>query len=176
MQLGMIGLGRMGANMVRRLMRNGHEGVVYDLNPENVKGLAGEGATGAASIDEFVQKLTKPRAAWIMVPAGKPTDQTVLALSNLMEAGDIIVDGGNSYFKDDVRRSKELAKKGIHYVDVGTSGGVWGVDRTVSAPSTHTTFEAHEIRQRHNLFSPPCDIFGATYSVPGTIRLILSIG
>ncbi len=129
MQLGMIGLGRMGANMVRRLMRNGHEGVVYDLNPENVKGLAGEGATGAASIDEFVQKLTKPRAAWIMVPAGKPTDQTVLALSNLMEAGDIIVDGGNSYFKDDVRRSKELAKKGIHYVDVGTSGGVWGVDR-----------------------------------------------
>ena len=115
--------------MVRRLMRNGHEGVVYDLNPENVKGLAGEGATGAASIDEFVQKLTKPRAAWIMVPAGKPTDQTVLALSNLMEAGDIIVDGGNSYFKDDVRRSKELAKKGIHYVDVGTSGGVWGVDR-----------------------------------------------
>ncbi len=110
-------------------MRNGHEGVVYDLNPENVKGLAGEGATGAASIDEFVQKLTKPRAAWIMVPAGKPTDQTVLALSNLMEAGDIIVDGGNSYFKDDVRRSKELAKKGIHYVDVGTSGGVWGVDR-----------------------------------------------
>jgi len=129
MQLGMIGLGRMGANMVRRLMRNGHEGVVYDLSPENVKGLAGEGATGAASIDEFVQKLTKPRAAWIMVPAGKPTDQTVLALSNLMEAGDIIVDGGNSYFKDDVRRSKELAKKGIHYVDVGTSGGVWGVDR-----------------------------------------------
>jgi len=129
MQLGMIGLGRMGANMVRRLMRNGHEGVVYDLNPENVKGLAGEGATGVASIDEFVQKLTKPRVAWIMVPAGKPTDQTVLALSNLMEAGDIIVDGGNSYFKDDVRRSKELAKKGIHYVDVGTSGGVWGVDR-----------------------------------------------
>lgn len=129
MQMGMIGLGRMGANMVRRLMRGGHQCVVYDRDPKNVNQLASEGATGATSLDEFVGKLTKPRAAWIMVPAGDPTEQTVVALGERTEVGDIIIDGGNSYFKDDVRRAKGLKAKGIHYVDVGTSGGVWGLER-----------------------------------------------
>ena len=119
----------MGANIVRRLMRAGHECVVFDLNPDNVKTLAAEGATGAESMDDFVSKLSKPRAAWVMVPAGNPTEQTVKALAEKMEAGDIIIDGGNSYFKDDVRRSKELSGQGINYIDVGTSGGVWGLDR-----------------------------------------------
>ncbi|MGE5443374.1 MAG: phosphogluconate dehydrogenase (NAD(+)-dependent, decarboxylating) [Ignavibacteriales bacterium] len=129
MQVGMIGLGRMGGNMVRRLMRGGHECVVFDLNISNVKQLAKEGARGATSLDEFVSKLKEPRAVWIMVPAGEPTEQIVLALAERMEAGDIIIDGGNSYYKDDVRRAKALKEKGIHYVDVGTSGGIWGVDR-----------------------------------------------
>jgi 6-phosphogluconate dehydrogenase len=129
MQLGMIGLGRMGANMVRRLMKDGHQCVVFDLNPDNVKQLAGEGATGATALDDFVKKLTKPRAAWVMVPSGAPTEKTVMALAERMEAGDTIVDGGNSYFKDDVARAKALKPKGIHYLDVGTSGGIWGVER-----------------------------------------------
>ena len=129
MQLGMIGLGRMGANMVRRLMRGGHQCVVYTRNPDNVRLLAGEGAVGATSLDDFVNKLSKPRAAWAMVPAGDPTEQTVLALAERMETGDIIIDGGNSYYKDGVRRAKTLKGKGIHYVDVGTSGGVWGLER-----------------------------------------------
>lgn len=129
MQLGMVGLGRMGANMVRRLMRAGHECVVFDLNPDSVKALVDEGATGAESMDDFVSKLSKPRAAWVMVPAGNPTEQTVKGLAAKMESGDIIIDGGNSYFKDDVRRSKELSGQGINYIDVGTSGGVWGLDR-----------------------------------------------
>jgi len=128
-QLGMIGLGRMGANMVRRLMKGGHNCVVFDLSPDNVKKLASEGATPSASIAEFAKKLTKPRAAWVMVPAGEPTEKTVMALAEHLEAGDTIIDGGNSYFKDDVRRSKLLAKKGINYIDVGTSGGVWGLER-----------------------------------------------
>jgi len=129
MQLGMIGLGRMGANMVRRLLRGGHSCVAFDLSADNVKRLASEGATGAASLDEFVRKLTRPRAAWVMVPAGNPTEQTVMALAQRMEAGDMIIDGGNSYFKDDVRRAKTLKERGILYVDVGTSGGIWGVER-----------------------------------------------
>src|ERR1700730_14937132 len=129
MQLGMIGLGRMGGNMILRLMRGGHQGVVFDLSPENVKKLTAEGATGAASMEEFVQKLTKPRAAWVMVPSGAATENTVLKLASLMEKGDTIIDGGNAYFKDDVRRAKLLKDKGIHYVDVGTSGGIWGIDR-----------------------------------------------
>jgi 6-phosphogluconate dehydrogenase len=129
MQLGMVGLGRMGANMVRRLMRGGHECVVWDLSPVNVKQLGGEGAVGAATLDEFAQKLRPPRAAWVMVPAGDATEQTVMALGQRMQTGDIIIDGGNSYYKDDVRRSNELKKKGIQYIDVGTSGGVWGIDR-----------------------------------------------
>jgi len=129
MQLGMIGLGRMGANIVRRLMRGGHACVVSDLNAENVRRLTDEGATGATSLDDFVKKLHKPRAAWVMVPAGEPTEQTVQALAQRLEAGDIIIDGGNSYFKDDVRRARALQGKGIHYVDVGTSGGIWGAER-----------------------------------------------
>jgi 6-phosphogluconate dehydrogenase len=129
MQLGMIGLGRMGANMVRRLLRGGHSCVVFDLSADNVHRLASEGATGATSLDEFVRTLTKPRAAWVMVPAGNPTEQTVMTLAQRMEAGDIIIDGGNSYFKDDVRRAKTLKERGILYVDVGTSGGIWGIER-----------------------------------------------
>jgi 6-phosphogluconate dehydrogenase len=119
----------MGANMVRRLMAGKHECIVFDLSKDNVNALVTEGAKGATSLDDFVRKLRKPRAAWVMVPAGAPTEQTVMALAELMESGDIIIDGGNSYFKDDVRRSKTLRQRGIHYVDVGTSGGIWGVSR-----------------------------------------------
>jgi len=128
-QLGMIGLGRMGGNMVERLMKNGHQCVVFDMNADTVKKYAAKGATGAAALDDFVKKLTKPRAAWVMVPAGAPTENTVIGLAGKMETGDIIIDGGNSYFKDDVRRAKALKPKGINYVDVGTSGGIWGIDR-----------------------------------------------
>jgi 6-phosphogluconate dehydrogenase len=129
MQIGMIGLGRMGGNMVRRLMKGGHTCVVYDQGANVVAGFAKEGATGAKSLEDLVSKLQKPRAVWIMVPAGGPTESTVQALAKVLEAGDTIIDGGNSFFKDDVRRSKEVGKKGIHYVDAGTSGGVWGVER-----------------------------------------------
>ena len=129
MQLGMIGLGRMGANMVRRLMRGGHDCVVFDLNRDNVERLVQEGARGSASLDEFVDQLDKPRVAWVMVPAGGPTEKTVLALADRMEPGDIVIDGGNSYYKDDVRRAQLLAQRDIHFVDVGTSGGIWGVER-----------------------------------------------
>jgi len=129
MQLGMIGLGRMGANMVRRLMRGGHECVVWDVSADNVKALAGEGATGAESLDDLLAKLKQPRAVWIMVPAGQATEQTVNDLAARMDSGDIIIDGGNSYFKDDARRAGELREKKINYMDVGTSGGVWGLER-----------------------------------------------
>ena len=129
MQLGMIGLGRMGANMVRRLMRGGHECVVWDVSADNVKALAGEGATGAESLDDLLAKLDQPRAVWIMVPAGPATEQTVNELAARMNSGDIIIDGGNSYFKDDARRAGELREKKINYMDVGTSGGVWGLER-----------------------------------------------
>ena len=129
MQLGMVGLGKMGANMTRRLIRGGHELVVSDLSPEAVKQLAGEGATASSSLDDFVGKLKAPRAVWVMVPAGDPTEKTVMSLADRLQAGDTIIDGGNSCFKDDVRRAKALKAKGIHYVDVGTSGGIWGIDR-----------------------------------------------
>jgi 6-phosphogluconate dehydrogenase len=129
MQLGMVGLGRMGANMTRRLVRGGHQLVVSDLSSDAVKQLAGEGATGSTSLDDLVSKLKPPRAAWVMVPAGGPTEQTVQALLRSMQAGDTIIDGGNSYYKDDVRRSHLCKEKGVHYVDVGTSGGVWGLER-----------------------------------------------
>jgi len=125
----MVGLGRMGGNMVERLMRGGHQCVVFDLSPDNVRKYVEKKATGSASLAEFVRKLAKPRAAWVMVPAGAPTEQTIQELAKHMEAGDIIIDGGNSYFKDDVRRARDVKTKGIHYVDVGTSGGVWGIDR-----------------------------------------------
>ncbi len=128
MQLGMVGLGRMGGNMVRRLIKGGHHCIVSDHSQEAVSKIAGEGAIGSASLDDFVAKLNPPRAAWIMIPAGDPTEQTVLQLSQRMQSGDTIIDGGNSFFKDDVRRAKLLAPRGIRYVDVGTSGGVWGFE------------------------------------------------
>jgi 6-phosphogluconate dehydrogenase len=128
MQLGMVGLGRMGANMVRRLMKDGHECVVYDVNADAVKELGGEGATGSDSWDDFVAKLDKPRNVWLMVPAAF-VDSTAKELSDRMDEGDTLIDGGNSYYHDDIRRAGELRPKGIHYVDVGVSGGVWGLER-----------------------------------------------
>jgi len=128
MQLGMIGLGRMGGNMVRRLMKNGHSCVAFDHSPANVQSLAAEGATAATSLEDFVKKLQKPRAIWLMVPAAV-VDDTLKNLLAFVEPGDIIIDGGNSYYIDDIRRAKELSAKKIHYVDVGTSGGVWGLER-----------------------------------------------
>ena len=129
MQLGMIGLGRMGGNMVRRLMKAGHQCVVFDHNAESVKALVAEGATGADTLTDFVAHLNPPRAAWVMVPAGAATESTVEQLAALLEPGDAIIDGGNSYYKDDVRRAKTLAAQKLDYIDVGTSGGVWGIDR-----------------------------------------------
>jgi 6-phosphogluconate dehydrogenase len=128
MQLGMIGLGRMGANMVRRLVRHGHQCVVFDTSPGAVAELVKDNATGSSSLVDFVKKLAKPRAIWLMVPAAV-VDKSIGDLLPLLEAGDILIDGGNSYYIDDIRRSNELARKGIHYVDVGTSGGVWGLER-----------------------------------------------
>jgi 6-phosphogluconate dehydrogenase len=128
MQLGMIGLGRMGANMVRRLQKAGHKCVVYDRSPDAVRQLASEGATSSTSLDDFVAKLQKPRAIWLMVPAAV-VDATIADLVPKLSKDDILIDGGNSYYIDDIRRAKELAPKGIHYVDVGTSGGVWGLER-----------------------------------------------
>ena len=129
MQLGMVGLGRMGANMVRRLAAHEHECVVFDRSADAVAGLAKEkGVTGASSLEDFVKKLAKPRAVWMMIPAGV-VEQTIAAIAPLLESGDILIDGGNSYYIDDIRRAKELAAKGIRYVDVGTSGGVWGLER-----------------------------------------------
>ncbi len=128
MQLGMIGLGRMGANMVRRLITGGHQCVVFDLSPKAVEGLVKDKAVGASSFADFVTKLDKPRAVWLMVPAAV-VDTTIAELLPSLERGDIVIDGGNSYYIDAIRRAKELAPKGIHYVDVGTSGGVWGLER-----------------------------------------------
>jgi 6-phosphogluconate dehydrogenase len=128
MQLGMVGLGRMGANMVRRLLKAGHEGVVFDMSAKAVNALVEEKAIGCSSLADLIKKLAKPRAVWLMVPAGV-VDKTIADLTPLLEPGDILIDGGNSYYVDDIRRSKELAAKRIHYVDVGTSGGVWGLER-----------------------------------------------
>ena len=129
MQLGMVGLGRMGANLVRRLMRDGHQLVVYDVNQKAVAELASEGAAGAASLEELAQKLAPPRAVWAMVPAGEITESTIEGLAAVLASGDTIVDGGNSYYRDDIRRSRRLADKGITLLDCGTSGGVWGLER-----------------------------------------------
>jgi 6-phosphogluconate dehydrogenase len=128
MQIGMIGLGRMGANMVRRLLHGGHECVVFDVNPANVEALVKEGAVGAASLEDLVNKLKAPRPVWMMVPAAV-VDSTISQISPFMKQGDILIDGGNSYYIDDIRRAKELLTSGIHYVDVGTSGGIWGMER-----------------------------------------------
>jgi 6-phosphogluconate dehydrogenase len=129
MQIGMIGLGRMGANLTRRLMRDGHEVVVHDVNPDAIAELVAEGAVGASSLEELVETLRPPRAAWVMVPAGDITQSTVDAVAALMSEGDILIDGGNSYYRDDIRRAHELEPRGIHYVDIGTSGGVFGLER-----------------------------------------------
>jgi 6-phosphogluconate dehydrogenase len=129
MQLGIIGLGRMGANIARRLMKDGHSCVVYDRDAKAVDGLAADGATGARDIKDMVQKLKAPRAVWVMLPAGQPTEETVMALGEALEDGDTVIDGGNSFYKDDVRRAKALKDKGLTYLDVGTSGGVWGLER-----------------------------------------------
>ncbi len=129
MQLGMIGLGRMGANIVRRLMRGGHNCVVYDRDPAPGKALAGEGATSVDSLQALVNGLAAPRAIWIMLPAGAPTEQTIATLTPMLAAGDVIIDGGNTFWRDDIRRAKALEPKGLHYLDVGTSGGVWGLER-----------------------------------------------
>src|SRR5262249_15463960 len=128
MQIGMLGLGRMGANMVRRLLKGGHQCVVFDMSPKAVEELAKEGAVGAADLKDLVKKLEKPRALWLMVPAAV-VDKTISDLLPSLEPGDTLIDGGNSYYIDDLRRAEELAQKGIHYVDVGTSGGVWGLER-----------------------------------------------
>lgn len=129
MRISIVGLGRMGANMTRRLLDGGHEVVVYDREPEAVSRLASAGAKGAGSLAELVKQLVRPRIVWVMVPAGAPTETTIGELGNLLERGDVIIDGGNSYFKDDIRRGQELGARGIDYVDVGTSGGVWGRER-----------------------------------------------
>ena len=129
MQIGMIGLGRMGGNIVRRLLRDGHTAVVFDRDPAAVERLAGEGAIAASSLEDLVSKLDAPRTAWVMLPAGAITEETVGKLGGLMQADDCIIDGGNSFYQDDVRRARDLDAKGIHYVDVGTSGGVWGLER-----------------------------------------------
>jgi 6-phosphogluconate dehydrogenase len=129
MQLGMVGLGRMGAGLVRRLMRDGHQCVGYDVSPDAVKAVVASGATGADSLRDFASKLEKPRTAWVMVPAGQITDDTIGSLADVLEPGDTIVDGGNTYYHDDLRHAASLREKGIHHVDVGTSGGVWGFER-----------------------------------------------
>jgi 6-phosphogluconate dehydrogenase len=129
MQLGMIGLGRMGGNIVRRLMRHGHECVVFDRDAGAVTTIVGEGAQGSGGLEDLVKQLTPPRAVWVMLPAGEVTEATVEQLATLLERGDIVIDGGNSFWQDDIRRGAALAPKGIHYVDVGTSGGVWGLER-----------------------------------------------
>ncbi|QDF39895.1 decarboxylating 6-phosphogluconate dehydrogenase [Bradyrhizobium symbiodeficiens] len=129
MQLGMIGLGRMGGNIVRRLMRHGHSTVVYDKDAKAVAGLAADGAVGSATLEDFIAKLERPRTAWVMLPAGRITETTINTIAGVMQDGDVIIDGGNTFWQDDVRRGKALRERGIHYVDVGTSGGVWGLDR-----------------------------------------------
>ena len=129
MQLGIIGLGRMGGNIARRLMKDGHQCVVYDRSAEAVDALAKDGATGAKDLKDLASKLQAPRAVWVMLPAGQPTEETVLALGDMLEAGDTVIDGGNTFYKDDIRRAKTLKEKGLTYVDVGTSGGVWGLER-----------------------------------------------
>ena len=166
MQLGMIGLGRMGANLVRRLMRDGHRCVAYDVNPDVVKSLEGEGAAGAESLADFVAKLDTPRAIWIMVPAGI-VEKTLEELRPLLEADDIVIDGGNSYYRDDITRAKDLKRDGIHYMDVGTSGGVWGLERGYCLMIGG---EDEPVRRLDPLFATIAPGFGSAEATPGRTR------
>ena len=156
MQVGMVGLGRMGANMVRRLMRGDHQCVVFDVSPKAVEALAKEGAVGATSLDDFAAKLTKPRATWMMVPAGV-VESTLAQLEARFESGDIIVDGGNSYYIDDIHRAKALSGKGIHYVDSGTSGGVWGLERGFCQMVGGETSVVKHLDPIFSTLAPPVD-------------------
>jgi 6-phosphogluconate dehydrogenase len=156
MELGMIGLGRMGSNMVLRLMRAGHKCVAYDVHAESVKALEKEGAAGAASLQELVQKLQKPRAIWLMVPAAV-VDSTLQSLVPLLEADDVVIDGGNSYYQDDIRRAGELKEKGIHYVDAGTSGGVWGAERGYCLMIGGDTDAVNRLDPIFSTLAPPMD-------------------
>jgi 6-phosphogluconate dehydrogenase len=168
MQLGMIGLGRMGANMVRRLLRTGHTCVVFDINPAAVAALEHEGAIGAASLSDFVSKLTAPRAAWLMVPAAL-VDKTLADVVSLLDRGDIVVDGGNSYYHDDLRRAAELREHGIHYVDVGTSGGVWGFERGFCLMIGG---EADIVRHLEPIFADLAPGMGSVPRTPGRERAV----
>jgi 6-phosphogluconate dehydrogenase len=165
-QLGMIGLGRMGANMVRRLAKNGHPCVVYDQLPKAVQDLTTATTEGAASLADLVQKLAQPRAVWLMVPAAA-VDKTIADLLPLLAAGDILVDGGNSYYIDDIRRAKELAPKGIHYVDVGTSGGVWGLERGYCMMIGG---DSNVVQQLDSIFSTLAPGLGAVAHTPGRAK------
>src|SRR5450830_650420 len=129
MQIGMIGLGRMGGNIVRRLLRHSHTAVIYDRDPTAVEALLSVGAEGAATLDDFVSMLTPPRTVWVMLPAGDPTETVIQHLADLLDPGDVIIDGGNTFWRDDIRRASALRQKSLEYVDVGTSGGVWGLER-----------------------------------------------
>src|SRR6202048_4398451 len=167
MQLGMVGLGRMGANMVRRLMRGGHRCVVFDLFPKAVEGLAKEGAMGAASFEDLAKRLDKPRTVWLMVPAAV-VDKTITDLLSFLEPGDTIIDGGNSYYVDDIRRAKELAASGIHYVDVGTSGGVWGLE---SGYCTMIGGETDVVQRMDPIFTTLAPGIGDIARTPGREKL-----
>src|SRR6267378_4267830 len=153
MQLGMIGLGRMGANMVRRVLKGGHRCVVFDMSPKVVNELVQEKATGSSSLHEFVEKLERPRAIWLMVPAAA-VEKTIADLLPHLEAEDILIDGGNSYYVDDIRRAKELAPKRIHYVDVGTSGGVWGLERGYCMTPTWASNSMRSTQRPHHCVTP----------------------
>ncbi len=166
MQLGMVGLGRMGANLVRRLMRDGHECVVFDVSPDKVEELAKEGAIGATSLADLASKLAQPRAVWIMVPAGEITSKTVAGVASTLDADDVIIDGGNSYYRDDIERAKTLAESGIHYVDVGTSGGVWGVDRGYCLMIGGDETAVNRLRPIFETISPGVDVVSRT---PGRV-------
>lgn len=167
MQLGMIGLGRMGANMVRRLVKNGHQCVVYDVSPEAVKSLVAEGAVGASSLDDLVKKLAKPRSIWLMIPAAL-VDRMIHDLAPKLEKDDILIDGGNSYYIDDIRRAKELQAKGIHYADVGTSGGVWGLERGYCQMIGGETAVVKQLDPIFAALAPPID---AAPRTPGREKL-----
>jgi 6-phosphogluconate dehydrogenase len=164
MQLGMIGLGRMGANIVRRLMKAGHSGVVYDRDPAPGQALAAEGATAVASLEALVGALAAPRAVWVMLPAGGPTETTIHTLSGLLSPGDTIIDGGNTFWRDDIRRGKELEKLGLHYLDVGTSGGVWGLERGYCMMIGG---DADEVRRLDPIFAALAPGLGSVARTPG---------